>query len=625
MLLFWHAVLFSTECILQSVYQTYWSIPNILSGAGNVAGKYGGELVRSILFGIPKIALFLLPPVLYLIFGKRVFRTRRLPGVFCAFLIAAGTVVFGWTALFAFAGKTAAIYGAQYDMNRATEAFGLTASTRLSLKYGLFGHPNASFHIEDEETQSTAEQEESASDAAEEVTPTETANPEDPYNRMEIDFSEAERAGGEVGALTEYILRSAPTKKNEYTGLFEGKNLIMVCAEAYCGAFIDPELTPTLWRLTRNGIYFSDFYQPSWGGSTTTGEMAFLVGLAGRYGDDSVLRIRDNNNYFAMGNQLQRLGYSSCAFHNGAYDYYGRNTTHVSLGYNSYVANETGIEDLCGTAYPPDSDLIADTVDLYLDKQPFSVYYMTISGHAPYEADNYCVEKYYDRVDSVVGDRYEETTKYYICYQMELEEAMRILVERLTAAGIADDTVIALVGDHYPYGLGNGEAWGNDQDYITDLLGHSDAAMYDQDENTLILWSGSLEGSDKSKAVEVGDPVSSLDIVPTLSNLFGLEYDSRLLPGRDVFSDSDPLVFWNDLSWVTKEGKYDARTETFIPAEGSDADSAYVEKIRKTVENKILLSRVIADNDYWGVLFGKDDLTFAGEWIYNEYGTGAGG
>ena len=637
-----NGIFFAAESLIRSVYTTYMSFRNLLSGAGNVATKYGGELVRSIIFGLPKIVLFMLPAIAYFICGKKYLTARRVQRKVSAILAGGAVILFFLMSLIAGHGKNAAIYGAQFDFNKATETFGLTLSQRLSFHYGIFGNKNSKFHIEEDESAGNAgtgeegtggaEGSETGSAAGEgaagtagegtgSAAGTETSSAQQVVqtgpNIMDLDFSQAENSSDEeVRSLTNYIKNVTPTQKNEYTGLFKGKNLIMVCAESYCGCFISEELTPTLWRLTHNGLYFSEYYQPEWGGSTTTGEVAYLLGMASRYGDDSMIRTQNNNNYFTIGNQLQRLGYSSCAFHNGDGGYYERNNTHENLGYNQFVANKSGIEDLCGTIYPDDTTMFENTIDLYLDKQPFNIYYMTLSGHPKYEADEHFVSRYYDRVNAAVGDKYKEKTKYYICYQMELEESMKLLVERLEAAGIADDTVIVMVGDHYPYGLGKGEAWGNDENYFQDLIGMSDSKAYDRDRNNLVIWSGCLEHADKDKAVEISDPVFSLDIVPTLSNLFGLEYDSRVLPGRDVFGGTQPIAFWNSLNWVTDKGKYDSGSDTFTPRDGVTVEEGYVERIHKLVQNKILQSRVTLDADYFRLLFGADDVEFAGQTVY---------
>ncbi len=616
---------FATECVIHGVFATYMAPSNLFSAAGNVAGNYGGQMFRSIFFSLPKIALFLLPAILFGKLGKKYVPTRRYIPAFSAGLIISSLLLLLTGALFASHGSSAAVYGAQFDYNKATDIFGLMTSTRLSFKYRVFGNNHASFKSvagdydaqenRADEAESTGEGD-TASASAEAVSSL-AAPAAQGVHKMEIDLASlAASSSGAVKELTSYIESLTPSPENDYTGLFAGKNLILISAEAYSSAFLTPELTPTLWRLTHNGFYFSEYYQPEWGGSTTTGELSYLVGLTPRDGDESMIRIAKNNNYFTLGNQLQRLGYSSCAFHNGSISYYQRNNTHTNLGYNQFIGNQNGMEDLTGCDYCHDGDMVDLTMDKYLDKQPFSIYYMTISGHAPYEEDSELVAKYIERVDEYVGDLYEETTKYYICYQMELERAMTIMVKKLEDAGIADDTVIVLVGDHFPYGLRQGEAWGNDGDYLADLMKSDHSLSWQQDRNGLIIWSGCLEHAAKDMQCEISSPVFSLDIVPTLLNLFGLTYDSRLLPGRDVFSDAMPLVFWNNLSWVTERGRYDSESGEYYPREGYGDDPSYTRYIETVIENKILLSRTIMENDYYGLLFGPDDVTFAGKQIF---------
>ncbi len=121
---------------------------------------------------------------------------------------------------------------------------------------------------------------------------------------------------------------------------------------------------------------------------------------------------------------------------------------------------------------------------------------------------------------------------------------------------------------------------------------------FTRDSNALIIWNGCLE--DKNLKVET--PVYSLDILPTLSNLFGLNYDSRLLVGRDVFSDTEPLVLWPEYSWKTDKGTYDSGSRTFTPAEGVEVDDSYVDRIKAIVSNKISYSREVQNLKYFQVL-----------------------
>jgi lipoteichoic acid synthase len=183
-----------------------------------------------------------------------------------------------------------------------------------------------------------------------------------------------------------------------------------------------------------------------------------------------------------------------------------------------------------------------------------------------------------------------EGVKCYIAANLELEKAMASLVKQLEDAGIADDTVIVLSTDHYPYGL----EWDDPKD-VERLYGYKYKSIIQRDHSALILWSGCIEDMD----LVVSAPTYSLDILPTLSNLFGLEYDSRLLVGRDVLSDQEAIVLWYDYTWVTEKGSFDSSTGKFTPREGVEVEDGYVERIAAIVSNKIKYSREAANIDYF--------------------------
>ena len=120
----------------------------------------------------------------------------------------------------------------------------------------------------------------------------------------------------------------------------------------------------------------------------------------------------------------------------------------------------------------------------------------------------------------------------------------------------------------------------------------------ERDHSALILWSGCIEDMD----LEITAPTYSLDILPTLSNLFGVDYDSRLLVGRDVFSDTEAIVLWYDYTWITEKGFYNSATGKFTPKEGVEVEDGYVERIAALVSNKIKYSREAANIDYFNYL-----------------------
>ncbi|MBO4836019.1 MAG: sulfatase-like hydrolase/transferase, partial [Lachnospiraceae bacterium] len=188
----------------------------------------------------------------------------------------------------------------------------------------------------------------------------------------------------------------------------------------------------------------------------------------------------------------------------------------------------------------------------------------------------------------------------YLTDMIDFDKALEYLVNELEKAGIADDTVIVISPDHYAYGLTKSEAFGTDADYLPELYGYDPQTLMERDHNSLIIWSGSLE---KQAPIVVSEPVYSVDILPTLLNLFDLEYDSRLLAGRDVFSNALPLVIWPDYSWLTDKGYYLSSTDTFTPKEGITIPEGYVDMIQSVVSNKMVFSSLVLEEDYYRHLF----------------------
>lgn len=173
---------------------------------------------------------------------------------------------------------------------------------------------------------------------------------------------------------------------------------------------------------------------------------------------------------------------------------------------------------------------------------------------------------------------------------MELDRALAYLLEQLEKAGVADRTLIAISSDHYPYGL--------DDQTMNELAGHQVEENFELYQNSFILYTSGME------PVTIDKPASSLDIIPTLSNLLGLKYDSRLLMGRDIFSDSPPLVIFRNKSFITEKGFYYAMTGEFTPSGGEDVDEEYIEQIKNMVERKFYYSVKILVKDYYRKVFG---------------------
>jgi len=182
--------------------------------------------------------------------------------------------------------------------------------------------------------------------------------------------------------------------------------------------------------------------------------------------------------------------------------------------------------------------------------------------------------------------------KAYIACNIELDRALERLIDELEAKGIADKTVIALSTDHYPYGL--------EKDKINELAGHKVEENFELYENYFILWSGSMK-----KPIVIDKPCSSLDMVPTISNLFGLAYDSRLYMGKDILSDSDPLVIFSNRSFITDKVMYNSKTKEITKLTEEELPTDYISKMNKIVNNKFLISESILDEDYYSYILSE--------------------
>ena len=581
-------VFYIVEYFVNDAYMSFMPMGTLLGGAKGVATDFADVVITLVLRDFWRIVVFFLPVILFALLaapretGWRL-RWFALVAALAAYLLGFG-IVKG-------VGTDAARMSSAYNFDSAIRCFGLNMGMVMDLtNSGAAEEPQGEFVVME------APLPEPAKPVPEETTPQEIV-----YEPNVMDFDFAALAQSEqnsrIASIHKYVNTVSPTMKNEYTGLFKGKNLIIITAEAFSKEVIDPVLTPTLYRLANEGICFTDYYQPMWGGSTSSGEFSVLSGLVSASGTNSIKEGRQQDLFLSIGKQLQKEGYFSAAYHNHLYTFYDRDKTHTYYGYDTFMGLHNGMEEGVQEIWPEsDLEMMDFTVPLYIDQQPFSIYYMTVSGHCRY---NYLGNKMSKKNYDVVKDLdCSETVKCYLASQLELEYAMESLVRQLEEAGIADDTLIVLTADHYPYGLENSATWGNNKDYIAELYGYDPKNHIERDHNALIMWSGCLEG----KNIVIDTPTYSLDILPTISNLFGVEYDSRLLVGRDVFSDAEPIVLWYDYTWKTDKGSYNSETRKFTPADGVSVDSDYVERIKNIVYNKIYYSREVQNTDYFNYL-----------------------
>lgn len=579
-------ILITLLFLAQYFYYLYFRTPLLsysIFHAGQVA-EFSDQTFTTVLQHWPQALAMVLPLLVFALLGVRDWPRLPLRRSLVMLLAALLGYFFGVLSLGQSGQTPSSPYNCYYNENNpppTQEQLGMLTFMRLDTQRLLLGF------IPKDVPEAVVVPEEAAEQApAEEL----AAEPEAivyPPNMLDIDFAGlmAAETDPDLQQMHEYFTAQPPTLQNEYTGLYAGCNLILIIAEGFSHYLFDTGMFPTLERLATEGFEFTDFYTPLWNVSTSDGEYTVLTGLLPKSGVWSMTRSADNYLPFTLGNQLNKPGYPALAYHNHNYQYYDRQLSHPNLGYE-FKAQGKGLNV---TKIWPESDLqmMELSIPEYIENPEFHVYYLTVSGHLEYNFyGNNMAARHRDKVADLP---YSEEVQAYIACNLELEYAMDYLLQQLETAGQLDNTVIALCSDHYPYGLSDGA--------LDELAGHQVERTFEVYQNEFILWKQGAEHQ------VIDTPACSLDVLPTLSNLFGLDYDSRLLMGRDIFSDGQPLVIFNDRSWITDQGRYNAATGQ---AEG-EMDQEYIDAVNQLVNGKFTYSAMILDRDYYRVVLEEPE------------------
>ena len=573
-------ILFSAQIVYYSMYEAIISFFSMMHG-GQIT-EFMEAIIDVVLRNWYGIALFALPLVILIVLSKKkvlLFERNslkeiaiKMTSVVVVHLAALLCVNFINTNMM-YSNKN--LYYNIHIPKVTANRMGLLTTMRLDLQRFIFGFEEKL----SVETSTTPIEEE-----------------ENSYNVTYIDFDKLiqNEENNTIKEMHEYFSSQEASKKNKYTGMFKGKNLIVLVGESFSSLAIREDLTPNLYKLYKEGFQFDNFYTPIFPVSTADGEYITDTSLIPKEGVWSFLKIAGNYMPYSYPNVFEKQGYSSNAYHNHTATYYERDKYIETMGYNSYLAVGTGLEDRMDTSNWPNSDyeMIKTTMDDYINNEKFMAYYMTVSGHMNYtKIGNMMVYRNWDQVKDLP---YSHKAKSYLAANIELDKAVGELIRRLEEAGKLEDTVIVISGDHYPYGLTLEE--------INELSTFERDDKFEKYRMPFLIWSGSMK--EPIKVEKIG---SSLDVLPTVLNLFGAEFDSRLLIGRDILSDTESLVIFSDRSFITDKGKYNAVTGEFIANEGTTVEEGYVDKINTIIYKKYQMSRLILENDYYKHVFKTEN------------------
>lgn len=400
----------------------------------------------------------------------------------------------------------------------------------------------------------------------------------DEYNIVNLKFKDTDN--DEIKEINNYISNREPTKKNIYTGLLKDKNVIFILAESFNSIAINKDITPNLYRLYNEGFTFDNFYNPLFPVSTADGQYMSDISL---FPSDIVHSLENcNKNYYpySLANVFSNLGYGTYSYHNYLYDYYNRDKYYPNMGFDVYkgIGNGLNMNDTRS-----DYDMVNVSIDEFINKEKFMTYYLTISGHAPYNNSNKMAIKNYDKLSNY---NYSDTVKYYLSTQIELDKMIGLLFERLEKAKKLEDTVIILVPDHVPYGL--------TIDEMNEVSTFKRDNEFEKYRSALTIYN-----KDINKYKSNDNYCSNIDILPTILNLFGVEYDSRLMMGRDILSNNDGMVVFGNRNIVTKDYKYSNMNE-YIDGNISLDE---IKNIKNDIYMKYRISRLMLENDYYIYLF----------------------
>lgn len=549
-------LVFALQFVFKASMDSFFSL-SLLKLTDQAVG-FMGETLKIIFNNFYGIIIFFLPFIFLIIFRKKINYSFKkedrlylliyiilIPLSFCSYRVYLGTKK----------DTSLSIYDLYYNIdntNLSIQKLGVLSTTGTDIYRNIFGFEEKVINIKTEE-----------SDKKEEGYG---------YNILDLELDD-----NIDEAVKAYIENNSGTKKNKYSGVFAGKNIIYIVAESFSTLGVKEDLTPTLYKLTHSGFIFNNFYVPYYL-STIGGEFQAVTSL---YPDNSTLSIwRSGRNAFPYGlaTSFQENNYNTYAYHNHNGYFQDRNRYLASLGFDNFKACNMGLDIDCDIWPESDIQMIDKTYSDYIDSnEPFLAYYMTVSGHMDYNFDgNSMAYKNKHLVDNL---NLSEGSKAYLATQIELDRALELLINKLEEYNKLDDTVIVMVADHYPYALSLEE--------MNEISTYERDYLFEINHNNLIIW------NNKMKSEEINKVGMSIDVLPTVYNLFGIPYDSRLFVGNDLLSDSEGLVMLNNRSWISDHGIYDSTQNKYV----GDLDNDYVTYINNVIQNRITFSKMMLISD----------------------------
>ena len=392
--------------------------------------------------------------------------------------------------------------------------------------------------------------------------------------------------------IDNYLMSQKITQSNEKTGEFEGYNFIYFMVEAMDYLAIDKDLTPTLYKMYTQGYSFYNHYTPLYSCATGESEFVSYTSLFPYVNVCTPNYIAGDQFYEALPYLFKNKGYSTFSLHNWRDEFYERKLIHPAIGFDKYtdiddIWKDTSIQHTNG--WQADSMLIEQAIKQIdeVKNRKFFCNIVTSVMHFPYEESSYWGDYYLDKVNEVHPDWYIDY-KRYLSKCMDFDHGLEILLDYLKENNLAEKTVICIYPDHRPYWMDYDTVMEYTRWINPDRSGEN--GIY---RSPFIIYNTAI-------APEVNNNYcSTLDHVPTIANLFNLDYDPRLYLGKDIYDGNNTIILANG-NWINELGWYDATSETFTPNSGVPMpDASYISRKNSAAQNTIKISYLILDETYF--------------------------
>ena len=389
--------------------------------------------------------------------------------------------------------------------------------------------------------------------------------------------------------LHNYFSSQEITDKNDYTGMFKDKNLILIMMESTNTILLNPEYYPNMYKLYTEGWSWDNAYSPRNSCSTGNNEMSGMVSLYTINNSCTANNYRNNKYPQAIFNLFNNAGYTTTSYHNYTEHYYYRKTIHPNMGSGKYY----GVQAL-GIPYsnvyqewPSDVELVEKVLEITEEQEKFMAWITSVSAHQPYTQSSTLGNKH---LDLFKDTKYNTSLKRYMSKLKEFDLAVGALLSGLEEQGKLDDTVIVMFSDHYPYGLTNST--------LNSYFDYEVSAYRNMDLTPFIIYNSGMTGQ------KFDEYTSFMNIVPTVANLFDLDYDPRLYAGYDILSGTyENRVIFADGSWKDEVAYYNASTGKLYY---NDTNVKYtteeIKEINDKVNNKISMSNLAIKKNYFNYL-----------------------